>query len=200
VAALIGPGFTWVASEANRYNGDSGWHPDSSYERDDSTHGVTWNVHVNRIKIGLYLDPVTAATGCLRVIPGSHGPAFHEQMKPLRRLRDDPTDPPFGVETATVPAHPIETEPGDVIFFHQNLWHAALGGGADRRHMAISMLEDLSTDAHVEYLRIAYQGTVEGARRHQYGFTGELYGDAFLNGESPRIQAMVARLKELGLR
>ena len=121
-------------------------------------------------------------------------------MKPLRHLRDDPPDPPFGVETATIPAHPIETESGDVIFFHQNLWPAALGGSADRRHMAISILEDLSTAAQVEWLRIAHRGTVEGAWRHQYGFTGELYDDAFMNSESPRIQSMDARLKELGLR
>ena len=60
VEQLIGSEVMWWASDGNYYVGDTQWHP-------DATEFVTGG----RIKVALYLDPVTRETGCLRFTPGS---------------------------------------------------------------------------------------------------------------------------------
>ena len=46
----------------------------------DATEFVTGG----RIKVALYLDPVTRETGCLRFIPGSHRQPLHGELGILR--------------------------------------------------------------------------------------------------------------------
>ena len=88
------------------------------------------------MKAALYLDPVIKETGCLRVIPGSHMSPFHESLASLHsQIRDeapellsDPNFKQFDVPPAEIPCYPIESEPGDVAFFHSLLWHSSFGG------------------------------------------------------------------------
>ena len=56
--------------------GDTQWHPDIAKVSKQTN-----------IKAGIYLDPVTEETGCLRVVPGSHKNPLHEQLQPLRMGR-----------------------------------------------------------------------------------------------------------------
>jgi hypothetical protein len=82
---------------------------------------------VPSVKVVAYLEPLTADTGALRVLPGSHrldervlsqvlhGPAFRSEDSWRRAIRQ-------------VPCHVIETVPGDVIVFDEHLWHASFGG------------------------------------------------------------------------
>ncbi len=87
-----------------------------------------WHVDVGpdvpALKVAVYLETLDARNGALRVIPTTH-------LIPQRELgtlhRMNPHQ---------VPCHVIESKPGDVIFFHAHLWHAALNG-RDRRQWSV---------------------------------------------------------------
>ena len=110
---LYGEDVFGIASDANRYVGDTKWHPD------------TQSVHQYGIKFAFYLEPVDAETGALRVLPGSHKNPFHDELRQARKEAR--------LELANVPAFVCESEPGDVVGFDLRLWHASLGGSNDRR-------------------------------------------------------------------
>lgn len=110
---LYGEDAFGVMTDANRYVGDTGWHPD------------TGSLHQYALKFAYYLDPVGAETGALRVIPGSHKDPFHSEL--LHRLH------PSGMSIRDVPAYVCESEPGDVVAFDVRLWHGSCGGSEDRR-------------------------------------------------------------------
>ena len=79
---LLGDGF--IGGDARGigggiFVGDTQWHPDIP------------EVHSQqRIKLGMYLDPVRKNTGSLMVVPGSHKNPLHELLQPLKmgRLRE----------------------------------------------------------------------------------------------------------------
>src|SRR5262249_30714371 len=74
-SSLLGDDFNYTGSDGNYYVGDTNWHSDG------------WHPKYIYVKIGLYLDPLTRDTGCLRLIPGSHriGDAFADALQ--ARLR-----------------------------------------------------------------------------------------------------------------
>ena len=53
VESLLGGGFQWLCSEGNLYVGDANWHPDGT------------RLDYQPMKVSLYLDSLTADTGCL---------------------------------------------------------------------------------------------------------------------------------------
>ena len=61
-----------IASDANRYVGDTHWHPDHFIDVKKDTYGV---------KFAHYLDPVDAETGALRVVPGSHRDPLYTNLE-----------------------------------------------------------------------------------------------------------------------
>ena len=73
------------------------------------------------IKIAFYLDPLTADSGSLRVIPGSHriGDAYATALNDAA-LREP------GIGGAEVPAVAFETVAGDVVVFNHNTKHCFL--------------------------------------------------------------------------
>jgi hypothetical protein len=110
---LYGEDVFGTITDANRYVGDSAYHPD------------TGSLHQYGVKFAYYLDPVGPETGALRVIPGSHKDPFHSEVK--ENLGKS------GVTTREVPAHVCTSEPGDVVAFDLRLWHGSCGGSNDRR-------------------------------------------------------------------
>ena len=201
---LLGPDFYWIGGDGNLYVGDSEWHSDSKPEPIE--YGYT------RIKVALYLDPVTKGTGCLRVIPGSHRPPRHEDLEPLRAFRrpqtnyggktlskveqeskgldDESPEIPFGVDGSKLPGFPLESQPGDVVFFNQRLWHSSFGGKTGRRMFTLNYGEKLINEDHISLVKMVY-GASPG---------DELYTNAFLNSKRPRIQHMMTVPHELGFK
>ena len=77
LAQLLGQDFVLTGKcGGGLFVGDTQWHPDIAKVSNQTN-----------IKAGIYLDPVTTDTGCLRVVPGSHKNPLHEQLQPLRMGR-----------------------------------------------------------------------------------------------------------------
>jgi ectoine hydroxylase-related dioxygenase (phytanoyl-CoA dioxygenase family) len=70
------------------------------------------------------LEPRSARTGALRLIPGSHLPGFEHRLCEYRTA--EPAMSGFG--HWEWPHVVVETEPGDVVAFHAHLMNCAQGG------------------------------------------------------------------------
>ncbi|MBM3265471.1 MAG: phytanoyl-CoA dioxygenase family protein [candidate division Zixibacteria bacterium] len=119
LGGVLGEDFNYCSGDGNYYTGDTGWHPDGNWGQ------------LFAAKLAFYLDPLTASTGALRVIPGSH--------RPDHWVRKEGIDPNksldlYGVHPKDFPsAAVLETQPGDVVIFNHDTYHAAFGGSARRR-------------------------------------------------------------------
>ena len=125
--SLLGPDYNYMGSDGNYYVGDTRWHSDG------------WHKEILHIKLAFYLDPLTAATGALRVIPGSHriGDRFADGLQAQIRQSSEL----WGVEGRDVPAIALETKPGDLVCFNHNTKHAAFGGNTHRRMFTINLCQ-----------------------------------------------------------
>ena len=117
---LLDEGAVAVFANSNRRGGDTRWHPDTSDQ------------HLRGFKFTTYLQPLTANTGALRVVPGSHKRPLHDEVD--RFLSE------AKLEVGDAPANVCETRPGDVIAFDMRLFHAAQGGSMDRRQLTFAYL------------------------------------------------------------
>jgi hypothetical protein len=162
--SLCGDDFAYTGSDGNYYVGDTGWHSDAM------------SLQHPYVKIALYLDPLTRDTGALRVIPGSHlfGDRFTDQVH--RQIGR--SDEFWGIGGPAVPAVALETQPGDVVCFNQNLKHASFGGGQWRRMFTINLTsrfdEDRKEDMH-NYISSFARFWVD-----------RVYGDAMVRTASPQ--------------
>ncbi len=185
VEQLLGPEFIWVGSEGNvTKRAFQGWHSDRKCWREEEQEDVTYR----RLKIMLYLDPVTKDTGCLRIIPGSHRMPFHQE---LGAQEADPQSMPFGAPGEDLPCYPLESEPGDVVLFNHSLFHSVYGGWDGRRVIAFKFAAKPTTDRDLNALNhtasVSY--SISNVFRPH---------ENFLNNERPRIRGMVKNLVELG--
>lgn len=178
VEALLGEGFLWLCSEGNIYVGDTKWHPDGT------------RLDYRPMKVSLYLDPLTADTGCLRVIPGSHRLPYHKDIRPVAQ-----SDRP-GTE---IPCSPLESSPGDVLFADMNTWHASFGGSPGRRHLAVNFVPEPKTDADVTLMKENHAGVLRNIENMQYSQPGRVFTDAFLHNDHPRIKRIASKWVDLGL-
>ena len=175
IESLIGPHFVWAGSEGNvTVRTEHRWHADRPGREE---------LGYTRVKVMLYLDSTTRETGALRVIPGSHRMPLHTDLYPFNAHQADPDFQPFGVPGAETPSVALESDPGDVVFFNQSLFHAVYGGWAGRRYVALKFAATPETDEEEAAL-------FRHASRHVH--------EAFQSSDSPRIQAMVQPLVQLG--
>ncbi len=182
IEQLLGPGFIWSGSQGGKGSinakNEHGWHADRPGESE---------ISYKRIKVMIYLEPTTKETGALRVIPGSHRMPFHKALEPLQRQhqKDGTTADTFGVAGVDIPAFPLESNPGDLVFFHQGLYHAVYGSFGNRHYIGLRYAAKPTTTEYIASLR----------RLSPYTFQPDA---AFLNSDRPRIRGMVAGLVELG--
>jgi hypothetical protein len=100
------------------YFDHAGWHNDTG-------------IGIRGVKFVAYLEPLTADTGALRVLPGSH------------RLEDGALGHLYSLDlhVREVPGQVLATEPGDVIVFDPLLYHASWGG-KDRHQWSTMYVRD----------------------------------------------------------
>lgn len=171
---LLGPGFFFAGSEGNTgipRNGEAHhWHSDRSGE---------FPPDYLRIKIMLYLLPMTARNGPLRVIPGSHKLPFFKDLDPLNPQRPDTCRDAFGLNGAELPAYQVETTPGDVVFFNQYLYHGVYGGpeSGSRRYIAMKFAHKPTEERHIASLR----------RHTSFLFDGDIQVPP---GDHPRLRTL----------
>jgi hypothetical protein len=103
---------------------------------------------VASIGVAAYLEPLGADSGALRVLPGSHRPEFGDALGTLEAA---------GMAADALPSHVIATEPGDLIFFDEHLFHAS-GGGGIRRQWRVDYLRDPVTTEAVDHARAYFAG------------------------------------------
>jgi hypothetical protein len=163
--SLLGEDFNYIGSDGNFYVGDSPWHSDLDWEG-----GSIGTPRLKYFKMAFYLDPLTRASGALRVIPGSHRfgePYAEELQKKIRKSQDE-----WGITGAEVPSIPLETNPGDVVVFNFATKHSSWGGGQRRRMFTIN------TTAHYQPDDIHYlKAIISGAARF---WIDSVYGERML--------------------
>ena len=162
-SSLLGADFNYLGGDGNYYVGDTGWHADGFHT-------------VGRfIKMAVYLDPVTADSGALRVIPGSHRMESHWHSEASRVTNSQEE---LGIAGSDVPAVALDSEPGDVLVFNHNLLHSSWGGSARRRMFTLNLSSaardaDAITDLR-NYIEV-----------HARFWLDSLIGDKMLAGASP---------------
>ena len=177
LSSVLGADYQYWNSELSYCAGDTPWHSDSPWPEDRRT--PSW------YELLVYLDPLTAETGALRVLPGSHlvqdafASLFHRGiMDETESALVDPSHA-WGVVGPEVPAIALPSEPGDVILLNHMTAHASFGGVARRRLMTAVFFPRLD-DTEIHQL-------VEANRRR--GFTRRhLFNDGapILRTASPR--------------
>ena len=123
--AVCGDDYQYWNSDGNYYVGDTRWHSDG-----------TLSNPVGFVKLALYLDPVDAESGALRVIPGSH-----REGEPYAEMIDEQVRGERfwgGLPGDRIPAVALASRPGDLVLFTQALKHSAWGGGTRRRMFTIN--------------------------------------------------------------
>jgi hypothetical protein len=174
-----------VWCDANRYvDPATGWHPDI-FSSDE------WGLRFAAVKFIHYLEPLTATTGALRVVAGSHRRPLHDGIRPYLDAHHPRVE--------EMPAVACETEPGDVIMFSTPLWHASVGGGRDRGLCAIAYYPDGSAD-DLEKLRAKLRWQIPQTRESM-GWRGDVFSRAWLERAAidPRRRQVVERMQSAGL-
>jgi len=106
------------------------WHQDGHPWRE---RGIT-----EAVTLWVALDAATVETGCLRVIPGSHG----LELQPLVPVGDAPSMFGGGIDPALVDesrAVDVELEPGDVSVHHSALVHGSGPNATERQRRALAL-------------------------------------------------------------
>ena len=165
---LLGEGWSFCGSDGNLYNGDSGWHSDGYNKAAGRRH----------VKLAIYLDPLTAEDGALRVMPGTHltGDVYADTIEAQRRR----SSAVWGIAAPDIPCVVLDSAPGDLIAFNHNLKHASFGGGrGGRRMFTINLCEALDSSQSAAGSTVALQSVALGAT------WADMYGDLLLTTAPP---------------
>lgn len=179
-AQLYGDDALGVGTDANRYIGDTRWHPD---------HGIDPNEDCYGVKFAFYLDPVDADSGALRLVPGSHKRPLHDDIRAYI----------CGRESERIPAHICVSEPGDVVAFDMRCWHASFGGGQGRRMSTCVYYNNPATPAEEAAARKRAASSQTAPAQYNRPDDPLFHPHWVSNPHShPLRQRWIARLSELG--
>jgi hypothetical protein len=166
---------------------EAGWHTD------DGT-------GVRGVKFAAYFDELTAASGALRLVPGSHHPeqntrlaAYRDRQPPIR------DDTGFAAYQACFPGYVADTSPGDVIAFDLHTWHASVGGRDRLAWTAVYQRRPETTaerDRALRSVRDSFEQAFRGFDRDRYPVWRDWLGGA---GAYPRRAPVIARMRQAGV-
>lgn len=158
--------------------GDTEWHTDNA------------GLGYEGVKFAVYLDPLHAGNGALRVLPGSHrNPLWQEAG-----LTHD-TNAVFGVRPDRLPAYVFETRPGDALAFAHPLWHASFHGGPYRRMLELNYYADPVTPAE----RNAFRTQMHANHGPSAILGRQMYPAHWRSIRNTRHRRWIRRLRELNL-
>ena len=100
-------------------------------------------------KFCIYPEPLDADTGALRVIPGSYRAPLFDALRKVPAIGDDHRIEDF-------PGYVCRTEPGDVVLFNLNCWHASRGGRPGRTLLDVVYFAYPKTPQHLAETRFTY--------------------------------------------
>ena len=139
LGGVMGDDFYYCGGDGNYYTGNTSWHPDGGWGRLIAT------------KTAFYLDHLTRDTGALRLIPGSHHPDHFVRKE---KLDVNNSLELFGVPPSELPGSiAVETNPGDIVIFNHDLYHASFGGTARRRMFTMNCTICPKTPDEEEWVR-----------------------------------------------
>lgn len=175
---LFGDDVLGIGTDANRYTGDTRWHPD------------TGSMHQYGVKFAFYLEPVDAESGALRVIPGTH------RLPELKDFAD-------GVQAQALPDVPcavLASRPGDVVAFDLRLWHASCGGSQDRQMCTVVYYNNPKNGEELAALNRQGERALDSSVRKFNTKQQYLYSKRWMSNPagSPARQHWIDRLREIG--
>lgn len=141
-----------VMTKHPQYGTATGWHRDIRY----------WSFARNDlVTVWLALGRETASNGALHVIPGSHRLEIgRHQLDELDFLRPDLAES----QALFAQGITVELEPGDVLFFHSRLFHAAGRNDSDTVKMSAVFAYRGESNLPEEGSRSAAAGDVRVSR------------------------------------
>jgi hypothetical protein len=133
--AVVGPGYEYHDSDGSIFSAGTSWHADIFRSPLERSH----------VRLQLYLDPLDAASGALRFIPGTnhHDGAYATGLRSHVGLHGDPQtiEESFGVPPEQLPCWVVETVPGDLVVWSFRTLHASFGATSPRRALAMNFRE-----------------------------------------------------------
>jgi hypothetical protein len=140
---------------------------------------------------------LTAGTGALRLVPGSHHPEQSARLAAYRS-RQLPVRDEAGYE-ASIPGYAAETVPGDVVAFDLHTWHAS-SGGRDRLAWTITYLRCPDTEDErgrcLRSARDSFEQAYRGFDRGRYPVWRDWLAGAAAH---PRRAAVIGRMRQAGV-
>jgi Phytanoyl-CoA dioxygenase (PhyH) len=152
------------------------------------------------VKFVAYLEPLTAQTGALRLMPGSHQPDFAASLRSWQRRNPALDAEGLRRQLGGIPCHVAETRPGDVIAFDWHTYHASIGG-TDRRQWTISYAKDPRTTEETKRLQDFFRSTVPDGDEPYDHAAYPCYDEHWLvaGPEHLKRATLAERMRELGL-
>jgi hypothetical protein len=173
--------------EGVMYFAEAGWHTDDG-------------VGVRGVKFAAYFGELTAETGALRLVPGSHHPEQHARLAAYRdRQLPIRSDAEAAAYKASIPGYVADTVLGDVIAFDLHTWHASIGG---RDRLAWTAVYQLCPETAAEQDRTlrsvndSFEQAFRGFDRDRYPVWRDWLGDAAAH---PRRAPVIDRMRQAGV-
>jgi len=105
------------------------WHQDNGLWRDGETEPLNfWTP----------LEPATRENGCMQFIPGSHKTEIVEHVLYPDSIHGELPREAVKEMQQKHGIHHIELDPGDVVFWHSNMWHYSPPNKSERSRIAIA--------------------------------------------------------------
>jgi hypothetical protein len=169
------------------YFAEAGWHTDDG-------------IGVQGVKFAAYFDELTATSGALRLVPGSHHPEQSARLAACERRQPRVgTDAEAAAYRASIPGYVASTVPGDVIAFDLHTWHASFGG---RDRLAWTMACQRCPQASDERDRTlrsvhdSFEQAFRGFDRHRYPIWRDWLDGAAAH---PRRAEVIGRMRQAGV-
>jgi len=169
------------------YFAEAGWHTDDG-------------IGVRGVKFAAYFDRLTAGSGALWLMPGSHHPEQNARLTAYERRQPRVrTDAEAAAYRASIPGYVADTAPGDVIAFDLHTWHASFGGRDRLAWTAVYQRCPETAEERDRTLRSvhdSFEQAFRGFDRGRYPVWRDWLADADAH---PRRAGVIGRMRRAGV-